>query len=113
MLDSSIQTVSGVIAGTVVLQSEALSLRQEIGDLTMYESGEVEMHLLAMPFKSEDVVLEFRVPIAPGARPLTANLKAPSKDVSIVLGEVVIADNQTARLSVKAIPNYPVIVYAF
>lgn len=113
MLDSSIQAGSGVIAGTVVLQSDALSLRQEIGDLIMYESGEVEMHLLAMPITSEDVVLEFRVPIAPGVRPLTAKLKAPSKNVSIVLGKVVIADNQTARVSVQAMPNYPVIVYAF
>ena len=113
MLDSSIHAGSGVIAGTVVLQSEAMSLRQEIGELIMYESGKVETFLLAMPITSEDIVLEFRVPIAPGARQLAATLKAPSKDVSIVLGEVVIADNQTARLSVIAMPNCPVIVYAF
>lgn len=107
MLDSSICAGSGVVAGTVVLQNEALSIRQEIGELIMFESGVIEMNLIAVPISSDDVMLEFDAPVVAGSRPLMAKIKAPSRDVSTVIGQVTVFGDQTARLDIKALPVYP------
>ena len=113
MLDSSICAGSGVVAGTVVLQNEALSIRQEIGELIMFESGVIEMNLIAVPISSDDVMLEFDAPVVAGLRPLTAKIKAPSRDVSIVIGQVTVFGNQTARVMFMAVPSCPVTSYVF
>lgn len=113
MLDNSNCTGSGVVAGAVVLQIETMSLRQEIGELIMFDSGVIEMSLIAVPVSADDVLLEFDVPVVAGTRPLMAKIKAPSRDVSIVVGQVEILGDQTAHVVIKAVPSYPVISYVF
>lgn len=113
MLDNTICAGSGVVAGTVFLQNAAMSLREEIGELIMFESGVVAMNLLAVPVSGDDVLLKFDVPVVEGKRPLRAKIKAPSRDVSIMIGQVEISEDQTARMSLKAVPSYPVIYYEF
>lgn len=113
MLDNSICAGSGVVAGTVVLQNEAMSLRQEIGDLIMFESGVIEMNLIVVPMSVDDVLLEFDVPVVAGVWPLTAKVKAPSRDVSIVIGHVSVFENQTAQVDFRVVPSVPVISYEF
>lgn len=113
MLDNSICAGSGVVAGAVVLQNEAMSIRQEIGGLIMFESGVIEMNLIAVPISADDVLLEFDVPVVAGTRPLTAKVKAPSRDVSIVIGHVTVFENQKARVDFKVVPTVPVISYEF
>ena len=113
MLDNSICAGSGVVAGAVVLQNEALSLRQEIGDLILFENGMIEMNLIAVPVSADDVLLEFNLPVAAGARPLMAKIKAPSRDVSIVIGQVTVFDDQIGRITFQAIPTVPVLSFCF
>lgn len=113
MLDNSICAGSGVVAGTVVLQNEAMSLRQEIGDLIMFESGVIEMNLIAVPMSEDDVLLEINVPVVAGTRPLMAKIRAPSRDVSIVIGQVTVFENQAAQVDFKVVPTVPVISYEF
>lgn len=113
MLDNSIRAGSGVVAGTVFLQNGAMSLRQEIGELIMFESGEVEMNLIAVPVSADDVLLEFDVPVVAGTRPLTAKIKAPSRDVSIVVGQVNVSEDQTGQILLKAIPTMPMMSFCF
>lgn len=113
MLDNSVCAGTGVLAGAVYFTGTAASLCQEIGELIMFDDGKVEMRLIAVPLSADDVVLEFCVPVTAGKRTLVANVKAPSRDVEIVIGEVAISEDQTARMSLKAVPACPVILYAF
>lgn len=113
MLDNSICAGNGVVAGAVFLQNAAMSLQQEIGELIMFDSGEVEMNLLAVPISTDDVLLKFDVPVVAGTRPLTAKIKAPSRDVSIVIGQVEVFDDQTGRVVIKAVPSYPITSFEF
>ena len=113
MLDNSICAGTGVVAGTVVLQNEAMSLRQEIGELIMFESGMIEMNLIAVPVSADDVLLKFDVPVVAGTRPLMAKIKAPSRDVSIVIGQVEISECQSGRITFKIIPTVPALSYYF
>jgi len=108
MLDNSICAGSGVIAGAVFLQNAAMSLQQEIGELIMFENGVIEMNLIAVPVSADVVFLKFKVPVVAGTRPLTAKFKAPSRDVSIVIGEVEVFDGQSGRVVIIAVPSYPV-----
>lgn len=113
MLDTSICAGSGVVAGAVFLQNAAMSLQQEIGELIMFENGVIEMNLIAEPVSADDVFLRFKVPVVAGTRPLTAKIKAPSRDVSIVIGQVEVFDDQTGRVLIRAVPSYSVINYEF
>lgn len=113
MLDNTICAGTGVVAGTVILQNEAMSLRQEIGDLILFDNGAIEMNLIAVPISADDVLLEFNVPVVTGTRLLMAKIKAPSRDVSIVIGQVTVRDDQTGRLAFIAVPNFPVTSLVF
>ena len=113
MLDNSICAGTGVVAGNVVLQNEAMSLRQEIGELIMFESGMIEMYLIAVPVSADDVLLKFDVPVVAGTRPLMAKIKAPSRDVSIVIGQVTVFDDRTGRVVLMAVPSRPATSFVF
>lgn len=113
MLDNSNYAGTGVVAGTVVLQNAAMSLQQEIGELIMFDNGLVEMNLIAVPVSTDDVLLEFDVPVVAGTRPLTVKIKAPSRDVSIVVGQVEVSGDQTGQISLKAIPTMPMMSFCF
>lgn len=113
MLDNSICAGSGVVAGTVILQNEALSIRQEIGELIMFESGVIEMNLIAVPVSADDVLLEFDVPVTAGTRPLKAKIRAPSRDVTILIGQVTVFDDRSAQVAFLAVSSYPVISFVF
>lgn len=113
MLDNTDCAGTGVVAGTVVLQNEAMSLRQEIGELIVFESGVIEMNLIAVPISADDVFLKFYVPVVVGTRPLMAKIKAPSRDVSIVIGQVTMFDSQIGRVVFMAVPVFPVHSFVF